>query len=195
MNFSKLSGEFNAPLPTRRSILDDRNVKDIPIKLISASTPVEHQNALSSEVVKLRANDNTKKIPIPTTPVEPETRPTNFTKDDFLKLEIVGQFNQSFIICQLENRIFIVDQHAADERNTLEKLLKKPREKQVLIQPICLSGDVSDTCLNLSDVDILSLCNQGFVLTPDRSKLFCIPRELSDRAATTSIIKGMKVFF
>lgn len=38
------------------------------------------------------------------------------------KMEIVGQFNLGFIICRLEKDLFIVDQHASDEKSTFERL-------------------------------------------------------------------------
>ena len=34
------------------------------------------------------------------------------SKDDFLKMSVLGQFNLGFIITRLENDLFIVDQHA-----------------------------------------------------------------------------------
>jgi len=38
------------------------------------------------------------------------------TKQDFFKMEVVGQFNLGFIIARLGSDLFIVDQHAADEK-------------------------------------------------------------------------------
>ena len=44
------------------------------------------------------------------------------TKVDFDKMEIIGQFNLGFIIVKLGNDLFIVDQHAADEKYNFEVL-------------------------------------------------------------------------
>lgn len=44
------------------------------------------------------------------------------TKADFEKMEIVGQFNLGFVIVKLGNDLFIVDQHAADEKYNFEVL-------------------------------------------------------------------------
>ena len=38
------------------------------------------------------------------------------TKEDFLRMEVLGQFNRGFIICRLGLHVFIIDQHAADEK-------------------------------------------------------------------------------
>lgn len=37
-------------------------------------------------------------------------------------MEVVGQFNLGFIIARLNNDLFIVDQHAADEKYHFETL-------------------------------------------------------------------------
>lgn len=196
MNFSKLSGEFTInSLPAKRHTLSDKNLEEAPIKNINASASAESQTASSGEDTRLGTSRNGSKRALSSAPpAKAESRPTNFTKNDFSRLEIIGQFNRSFIVCRLEARLFVVDQHAADERNSLERLLKKPREKQILLEPICLSGDVSSVCLGLPNADISSLCSQGFVLTPDRLRLFCVPRELADRTAAL-IAKGTRVHF
>lgn len=37
-------------------------------------------------------------------------------------MKIVGQFNLGFIVAKLENDLFIIDQHAADEKYNFEML-------------------------------------------------------------------------
>ena len=44
-------------------------------------------------------------------------------KEDFKKMSIIGQFNKGFIITELNNSLFIIDQHAADEKVNYETLL------------------------------------------------------------------------
>lgn len=65
-----------------------------------------------------------------------------FSKDKFEQLEIIGQFNKGFIICQLNeelDKLFVVDQHAADEKTNFENLLHSFKlGKQILSQPITL---------------------------------------------------------
>lgn len=51
-------------------------------------------------------------------------------KNDFSKFEVLGQFNNGFIIGLLDNHdIFIIDQHAADEKYNFETLQKSTRIK------------------------------------------------------------------
>ena len=43
----------------------------------------------------------------------------NISKDMFKGMEVLGQFNLGFIIAKLDNDLFIIDQHASDEKLTL----------------------------------------------------------------------------
>lgn len=55
-------------------------------------------------------------------------------------MEIVGQFNLGFIIVRLEDDLFIVDQHATDEKFHFEKFSNKTKLKtQKLIVPKSLN--------------------------------------------------------
>lgn len=46
------------------------------------------------------------------------------SKEMFLQMEIIGQFNLGFIIVRLEEDLFIVDQHASAEKYNFEDLVK-----------------------------------------------------------------------
>ena len=59
----------------------------------------------------------------------------NFQKKNFKDLKIKGQFNKGFIISQLDKNpnLYIIDQHAADEKNSYERMLNNlSYEKQKL---------------------------------------------------------------
>lgn len=45
-----------------------------------------------------------------------------YSKEMFKDMEIIGQFNLGFIIVKLESDIFIIDQHATDEKYNFEML-------------------------------------------------------------------------
>uniref|UniRef100_A0A0K0E0I8 DNA_mis_repair domain-containing protein n=1 Tax=Strongyloides stercoralis TaxID=6248 RepID=A0A0K0E0I8_STRER len=58
-------------------------------------------------------------------------------KKDFAKMEVIGQFNNGFIIGKLKNEVFIIDQHASDEIYNFEKLQRnKCISPQPLLKPI-----------------------------------------------------------
>lgn len=51
-------------------------------------------------------------------------------------MEVIGQFNLGFIIARLEDDLFIIDQHATDEKFRFEKLSNETKLKtQKLIMP------------------------------------------------------------
>lgn len=60
-------------------------------------------------------------------------------KEAFSALDIIGQFNKAFIIAKLGDDVFIIDQHASDERYNFEDLLENTNlESQRLVNPIPL---------------------------------------------------------
>lgn len=71
-----------------------------------------------------------------------------FKKEEFNKLEVIGQYNSGFIICKRNEEIFIVDQHAADEIFNFENLQKSTTiHSQKLIQPLNLELRTEDILL------------------------------------------------
>eukprot|EP00252_Welwitschia_mirabilis_P022071 TRINITY_DN5854_c0_g1_i1.p1 TRINITY_DN5854_c0_g1~~TRINITY_DN5854_c0_g1_i1.p1 ORF type:complete len:745 (+),score=175.22 TRINITY_DN5854_c0_g1_i1:646-2880(+) len=46
----------------------------------------------------------------------------SFNKEDFKKMKVIGQFNLGFIIAKIEDDLFIIDQHASDEKYNFERL-------------------------------------------------------------------------
>lgn len=68
---------------------------------------------------------------------------TEISKNDFCKMEIIGQFNLGFIVVRLDNDLFIVDQHATDEKynfETLQKMTILQHQKLVLPQNLELTA-------------------------------------------------------
>lgn len=94
------------------------------------------------------------------------------TKVDFSSMEVVGQFNLGFIIvrrrssgsdhavpntqaCPMDD-LFIVDQHAADEKYNFETLQQTTKiDSQALISPRPLELTASDELLALENIEIL----------------------------------------
>ncbi|KAJ8670796.1 hypothetical protein QAD02_002055 [Eretmocerus hayati] len=65
------------------------------------------------------------------------------SKESFNKMQIIGQFNLGFILVKLEGDIFIIDQHASDEKYRFEKLSDEIKLKtQKLIAPKSLNLSV-----------------------------------------------------
>lgn len=70
---------------------------------------------------------------------------TEITKSDFVRMDIIGQFNLGFIIVRLDQDIFIIDQHATDEKYNFETL-----QKQTILQhqPLVVPQTLDITAVN-----------------------------------------------
>ncbi|XP_017078226.1 mismatch repair endonuclease PMS2 [Drosophila eugracilis] len=66
-------------------------------------------------------------------------------KDDFARMDIIGQFNLGFIIVKLEDDLFIVDQHATDEKYNFETL---QRTTQLEYQRLAVPQNLDLTAVN-----------------------------------------------
>ena len=80
----------------------------------------------------------------------------------------LGQFNKNYIISQNSNGIVIIDQHAAHERLTLEKMKfarqNKSIERQILLLPEVI--DLEPVPLEIIKENIELLSDIGFVIEP-----------------------------
>lgn len=87
------------------------------------------------------------------------------SKTDFLNMKIIGQFNLGFIIVvkQIDGELFIIDQHASDEKYNFEKLSKETVfQSQRLVIPQELQLSSIDRMIVLEHLDIFS--KNGFTI-------------------------------
>ncbi|KAI9060339.1 DNA mismatch repair protein MutL [Trametes sanguinea] len=99
-----------------------------------------------------------------------ETLSRVIDKTDFASMEVVGQFNLGFIIARRRkpsgeqeatasrglDDLFIIDQHAADEKYNFETLQQTTKiESQKLFQPQVLELTAADELIALENVDVL----------------------------------------
>lgn len=109
----------------------------------------------------------------------------NLNKSSFENMEILGQFNKGFIITRLEKHIFIIDQHATDERaNYEDQLNKNPliRQDMVCPKPLYLNLIQENAIINHLD----AFRERGFDFIIDKTKMAGFRVLLS----STSICKG-----
>ena len=80
----------------------------------------------------------------------------------------LGQFNKNYIISQTSNGIVIIDQHAAHERLTLEKMKlarkNKSIERQILLLPDVIKLEPVPLEIIRENIDLLA--DIGFVIEP-----------------------------
>ncbi|KAL7577596.1 hypothetical protein ACA910_015119 [Epithemia clementina (nom. ined.)] len=77
-------------------------------------------------------------------------------KEDFKKMVVVGQFNMGFILAKsADNHLWIMDQHACDEKYNFEKLVAETViHEQPLIAPMPLELSIAEECCVLDNMEI-----------------------------------------
>ncbi|XP_004347900.2 hypothetical protein CAOG_04075 [Capsaspora owczarzaki ATCC 30864] len=86
-------------------------------------------------------------------------------KTDFAKMKVLGQFNRGFIIAKLDKDLFLVDQHATDEKYNYEKLQESVRlQSQPLIRPMPLQLTAANEVVLMDNIDIFRMNGFDFVV-------------------------------
>lgn len=89
-----------------------------------------------------------------------------FRKEDFGRMKVIGQFNLGFIIGKLDQDLFIVDQHAADEKYNFERLCQSTiLNQQPLLWPLRLELSPEEEVVASMNLDIIR--KNGFALEED----------------------------
>lgn len=88
------------------------------------------------------------------------------SQPDFLRMEILGQFNLGFIVTRLGNDLFIVDQHASEEKYNFERLQATTQlQTQRLVVPRRLELTAVQESVLVDNLDIFR--RNGFDFTMD----------------------------
>lgn len=104
-----------------------------------------------------------------------------FNKTDFGRMKVIGQFNLGFIIGKLDQDLFIIDQHAADEKHNFERLSESTiLNQQPLLRPLRLELSPEEEIVAAMNMDIIR--KNGFTLMDEvnappghRFKLRAVP--------------------
>ncbi|CAL0316198.1 unnamed protein product [Lupinus luteus] len=104
-----------------------------------------------------------------------------FKKEYFRSMKVIGQFNLGFIIGKLDQDLFIVDQHAADEKYNFERLSQSTiLNQQPLFRPLRMELSLEEEIVASMHMDIIR--KNGFTLEEDpnappgcRYKLTSVP--------------------
>uniref|UniRef100_A0A0E0K1U0 DNA mismatch repair protein S5 domain-containing protein n=1 Tax=Oryza punctata TaxID=4537 RepID=A0A0E0K1U0_ORYPU len=114
----------------------------------------------------------------------------------FIHLQVVGQFNLGFIIGKLDQDLFIVDQHAADEKYNFENLSQSTTLNiQPLLQPLRLDLSPEEEVIELISMlaDSQGDCSIISSYKLDRTDSICPSRVramLASRACRMSTMIG-----
>lgn len=88
---------------------------------------------------------------------------TIFNKRSFKDMRVLGQFNHGFIIATLGDDMFVIDQHASDEKYNYERLMRSyTATAQPLVVPSPVAMDAHEVELALSHRD--ELAKHGFTV-------------------------------
>ena len=86
-------------------------------------------------------------------------------KDDFARMRVIGQFNLGFIICELRGDLFLLDQHACDEKFRFERLqLHTEVHRQPLFRPLPLQCSAAEEMLIIDHMHVFE--RNGFRFVP-----------------------------
>ncbi|KAJ7520122.1 hypothetical protein O6H91_20G067500 [Diphasiastrum complanatum] len=78
----------------------------------------------------------------------------SFDKVDFKRMKVLGQFNLGFILAKLDQDVFILDQHASDEKYNFERLSKSTiLNRQPLIRPLQLEISAAEEIVITSHLE------------------------------------------
>jgi DNA mismatch repair protein PMS2 len=98
-------------------------------------------------------------------------------KQDFAHMDVIGQFNKGFILAALKKHnhhdLFIVDQHAADEKWWYEQFLERmslQRSSQALVRPKLLELSTQERHLLKTNEQLF--LQQGYALTYDGQEVW-----------------------
>ncbi|KAI6191921.1 CBR-PMS-2 protein [Aphelenchoides bicaudatus] len=90
-------------------------------------------------------------------------------KDDFNKMQVIGQFNKAFILTRLGQELFVLDQHASDEKYNFERLQKVHKmQRQALVCPQTLSVGVIYEAVIVDNMEIFNA--NGFYFNVDENE-------------------------
>uniref|UniRef100_A0A6B2KX73 DNA mismatch repair protein S5 domain-containing protein n=1 Tax=Arcella intermedia TaxID=1963864 RepID=A0A6B2KX73_9EUKA len=88
------------------------------------------------------------------------------SKESFDEMKVIGQFNLGFIITKLNQNLFIIDQHASDEKFNFEDLKQNTQlQIQKLLSPLTLELSTSDEMIVMDNIDVFR--KNGFELEID----------------------------
>jgi DNA mismatch repair protein MutL len=119
----------------------------------------------------------------------------------FASLEYVGQIHATYLICEGEKELVIVDQHAAHERITFERLRQSHGQRQVprqrLLFPIPIELDEASVAAVRAGTALQSLADLGFEVEdfgPKTLLLRAVPdllKKVDPKPLLTDVIAGL----
>lgn len=134
-------GDVSSKIPDRPQVKAQIDLDEIMDNLKMVSDNEDDEESINEEEVRTSRDEfiPPEVVDIPEKDIVQEIR-SKVSREDIKSMKVIGQYNRSFILVDLKGDIFIVDQHAADERRNFDYLLENETlENVVLLNPIPMS--------------------------------------------------------
>lgn len=113
----------------------------------------------------------------------------------FGRLRVIGQVFDTYLVCQADDALVLIDQHAAHERLTYERLLRRRRDRQPAAQRLLvpLRLEVEPRLLAAIDDHAAEIAALGFEIEPfggATAMVRAVPADLA-RAAVAPLVRDL----
>ncbi|MBL4930919.1 DNA mismatch repair endonuclease MutL [Clostridium paridis] len=176
LSFS-LEYEKQANAATERASYFKNTYYEEPSVIVEVKIPVDLKNDVAKEEdngdfkeiiedVKDEISEPSSSINEDTSKVTYESRVQSTPK--IPPLNVIGQFNKTYILCEYADTLYVIDQHAAHEKYLFEKYYKDIKNRHVEIQPLLIPSIIQltldDYVYYEDNMEIFK--NAGFVIEP-----------------------------
>lgn len=160
----------------------DSTLSEIIIEKLQAETP-NYENNLNADI-KIEQPQKIVPKPIQTQLISDDIK----DKNAFLSTQIVGKLFNTFIIVEINDDVYFIDQHAAHERLLYDKYVNQVKSKSISSQPLLLPYNIqvnhAEEQFLLENLDLLR--QLGFEIEPFGSLVFKV-------SAIPSILPNLNV--
>ena len=160
----------------------DSTLSEIIIEKLQAET-LNYENNLNGDI-KIEQPQKIEPKPIQTQLISDDIK----DKNAFLSTQIVGKLFNTFIIVEINDDVYFIDQHAAHERLLYDKYVNQVKSKSISSQPLLLPYNIqvnhAEEQFLLENLDLLR--QLGFEIEPFGSLVFKV-------SAIPSILPNLNV--
>ena len=168
-----------------------RTEKNSPYRPFPAGKdPGRKQNVKATPAASIPHADS----PAPYSASRPTDQPQLWEAPQTVALNPIGQFGDSYILCESGENLILLDQHAAHERILYEKLAEKSAERRIPVQRLLIPEtlDLSYRQALILEKLIPDLCRYGFeveLFGKDSFVIKTVPMILSGREIKPLVIE------
>ena len=214
-----LAKEFVRPAPqvVKEAFKSTPEVKrELPKIDFSKVTPIVHKEPVKTEQEKIHFGENTYKIPEtkpeikielseikeePQVPIKEEIKVEKIPEPvkEIPVFKVCGQVLSTYIIVEKDEKMLMVDQHAAHERLRYEKLLKQYKERNIVTQVLLMPEIINITANEFSvfTENEKAINELGYTAEPYGEREIIvreIPMEASDAVISETMFEILEMF-